>query len=75
MFYSRRGKFSVVRKCVKKDTGEEYAAKIIKFDEETVKFAVREYDLMVSGRLNHKGLVQLHEAYIVRKYLVLIMEL
>eukprot|EP00112_Aurelia_sp_Birch-Aquarium-sp1_P007115 Seg1777.2 transcript_id=Seg1777.2/GoldUCD/mRNA.D3Y31 product=Obscurin protein_id=Seg1777.2/GoldUCD/D3Y31 len=70
-----RGKFSVVKLCTNKDTGEEFAAKIIKFDDETVKFAVREYDLMASGKMNHKGCVQLHEAYLVRKYLILILEL
>jgi len=70
-----RGKFSVVKRCTHKDTGEEYAAKIIKFDDETVKFAVREYDIMASGKMDHKGLVQLHEAYLVRKYLILILEL
>lgn len=70
-----RGKFSVVKKCVHKKTGEEYAAKIIKFDDETVKFAVREYDVMNSGKMHHKGLVQLHEAFLVRKYLILILEL
>merc|ERR1712157_182106 len=31
--------------------------------------------LMKSGKLNHKGLVQLHEAYMVRKYLILILDL
>ncbi|XP_065051708.1 myosin light chain kinase, smooth muscle-like isoform X2 [Rhopilema esculentum] len=70
-----RGKFSVVKHCVHKKTGEEFAAKIIKFDDETVKFAVREYDLMASGKMDHRGLVQLHEAYLVRKYLILILEL
>ena len=70
-----RGKFSVVKHCVHKETGEEYAAKIIKFDDETVKFAVREYDVMVGGKMESKGLVQLHEAYLVRKYLVLVLEL
>ena len=58
-----------------KETGEEYAAKIIKFDDETVKFAVREYDIMACGKMDHKGLVQLHETYLVRKYLILILEL
>jgi len=69
------GKFAVVKQCTHKETGEEFAAKIIKFDDETVKFAVREYDLMASGKMGHKGVVQLHEAYLVRKYLILILEL
>merc|ERR1719516_265866 len=43
------------------------------FDDDT-RFAVREFDLMKSGKLNHKGLVQLHEAYMVRKYLILILD-
>merc|ERR1712180_26863 len=47
---------------------------MIYFDDDT-RFAVREFDLMKSGKLNHKGLVQLHEAYMVRKYLILIMDL
>merc|ERR1711931_85178 len=46
---------------------------MIYFDDDT-RFAVREFDLMKSGKLNHKGLVQLHEAYMVRKYLILILD-
>merc|ERR1719244_1653398 len=46
---------------------------MIYFDYHT-RFAVREFDLMKSGKLNHKGLVQLHEAYMVRKYLILILD-
>ena len=61
--------------CTKKADGSKYAAKIIKFDSDTLKFAIREYDMMTSGRVNHLGLAQLHEAYVVRKYLILIMEL
>lgn len=70
-----RGKFAVVKKCKSKTTGKEYAAKIIKFEEDTAKFAIREYDLMVDPKFQHPGLVKLHEAYLVRKYLILIMEL
>lgn len=78
-----RGKFSVVKKVTHKTTNEIYVAKIIKFDSESLKFAVREYDLMagfkVKDKVNklsgHPGLVELHEAYCVRKYLILIMEL
>merc|ERR1712168_1408387 len=46
---------------------------MIYFDDDT-RFAVREFDLMKSGKLNHKGRVQLHEAYMVRKYLILILD-
>lgn len=70
-----RGKFAVVREVVGKTNGQKYAAKIIKFDSDSIKFAIREYDMMVGGKLDSKGTVKLHEAYLVRKYLILIMDL
>lgn len=70
-----RGKFAVVQEVVSKTSGTKYAAKIIKFDSDSIKFAIREYDLMVSGKLDSKGTVKLQEAYLVRKYLVLILDL
>jgi len=70
-----RGKFSVCRKAKSKTDGAEYAAKIIKFDSDSTKFAVREYDLMNGGKMDHAALVKLHEAFLVRKYLILIMDL
>jgi len=70
-----RGKFSVVKKVTCKSTGKAYAAKIIKFDDVSLKFAIREYDLMASGKLAHKSIPELHEAYLVRKYLIIIMTL
>ena len=56
-------------------TGAKFAAKIIKFDAGSLKFAIREYDIMTSGKMNHKAIAQLHEAYLVRKYLIIIMDL
>ena len=69
------GKFSVVKEAISKKNGAKYAAKIIKFDADSLKFAIREYDIMTSGKMGHSQLVQLHEAYLVRKYLILIMDL
>merc|ERR1712142_688806 len=77
-----RGKFSVVKKATCKKTGKTYAAKIIRFDEENIRYAIREYDLM-SGNLQKleenetlkRSLPFLHETYLVRKYLILIMDL
>jgi len=68
------GKMAEVKVATSKLDGKKYAAKCIYFDDD-VKFAIREYDLMVGGKLKHKGLVQLHEAFMVRKYLIVIMEL
>jgi len=72
-----RGKFSVVKKVTCKTTNKEYAAKIIKFDDLSIKFAIREYDLMVEKLppLENKSLPQVHETYLVRKYLIIIMTL
>lgn len=77
-----RGKFSVVKKVTCKKTNKVYAAKIIRFDEDTLKFAMREYDIMVgkmhdlkNNDIARKSLPELHEAYLVRKYLIIIMTL
>jgi serine/threonine protein kinase len=68
------GKFAVCRYVTHKVTGEKYAAKIIKYDSDSLKFAIREFDFMKEMDMSHPGLVPLHEAYICRKYLILIME-
>jgi len=68
------GKMATVKEATSKVDGKVYAAKMIYFDDDT-RFAMREYDLMKSGKMVHKGLVNLHEAYMVRKYLILIMDL
>lgn len=70
-----RGKFSVVKYCTSKKDGSKYAAKIIKFDSESLKFAIREYDVMSNDKMKYERLVQMHEAYLVRKYLIIIMDL
>jgi len=68
------GKFAVTRYCTHKISGEKYAAKMIKYDTDTLKFAIREFDFMKELDMTHPGLVKLHEAYLVRKYLIPIME-
>lgn len=68
------GKFAVVRHVTHKITGDKFAAKIIKYDSDTLKFAIREFDFMKELEFGHPGLVPLHEAYLCRKYLILIME-
>jgi len=71
------GKFSIVKKVTHKQTGKQYAAKIIKFDDTSLQYAIREYDLMASGKLTlDSGKTPvLQEAYLVRKYLIIIMTL
>jgi len=72
------GKFSVVKKCTNKKTGQHYAAKIIRYDSDTLKFAIREYEMMKLDKhslVDRAGTVKLHDAYLVRKYLIIIMDL
>lgn len=68
------GKFAVVRYVTHKISGDKYAAKIIKYDKDTLKFAIREFDFMKELDFNHAGLVKMHETYLVRKYLIIVME-
>jgi len=68
------GKMAKVTAVKHRVEGKDYAAKMIYFDDD-IKFAVREFEHMVSGKLNHKGLAQLKEGWIVQKYLIIIMEL
>jgi len=77
-----KGKFAITRRCVHKLEGTTHAAKIIKFDSDSLKFAIREYDFMKTLKLDHSGdapvhpgLVELKEAYLVRRYLILIMDI
>jgi len=76
------GKLSVVKEVRKKTTGENFVAKIIYYDDD-VKFAEREYKLMmgISERgkeikdfFDHPLFVKIHEAFLLRKYMVIIME-
>jgi len=69
------GKMATVTRVVSKTDGKEYAAKKIYFDDD-VTFAKREYDMMKNEMPKDcKGIVHLHAAYIVRKYLILIIDL
>jgi serine/threonine protein kinase len=68
------GKFAITKYCTHKISGDKFAAKCIKYDSDSIKFAVRELDFMRELDMSHPGLVKLHEAYIVRKYLILIMD-
>jgi serine/threonine protein kinase len=74
MLFPCRGKFAVTKYCTHKISGDKFAAKCIKYDSDSIKFAVRELDFMRELDMSHPGLVKLHEAYIVRKYLILIMD-
>lgn len=71
------GKFSMVKKVTHKLEDQEFAAKIIYFDEEdALKFPQRELAIMQSDAFKKcTGVAQLKEAYVVRKYVIIIMDL
>lgn len=57
----------------KKDTNEVFAAKWIKVSSQTRADILQEVEIM--GKLNHRRLVGLYDAYEVTRSIVLIMEL
>jgi serine/threonine protein kinase len=69
------GKFARVVKVTRKEDGQVFAAKCIKYDSESLKFALREYDIMINEKFQHSALVKFHDAFIVQKYLILIIDL
>ena len=72
-----RGRFATVKECRCKRSGKHYAAKIIRYQKDfpNIEFAIGEYDLMLSGLIDHKALPKLREAWVVRKYVILVMDL
>ena len=62
-----------MKKCTDKKTGETFAAKLVKYDEDTKEVTKKEFQIW--NGLSHPNLLVLHDAYLVRKYLVLISEM
>lgn len=58
-----------MKKVGSKHSGETYAAKMVKYDEDTVEVTKKEFE--VWKELDHPNLVLLHDAFFVRKYLIL----
>ncbi|XP_065656254.1 triple functional domain protein isoform X8 [Hydra vulgaris] len=68
-----RGRFSVVKRCVRKNTKEEFAAKIFRrrlISKETV-----ESEVAVMQSLNHAGVVKVFEIYEAPKSLIIIQQM
>lgn len=69
-----RGKFGIVKKCVDKATGREYAAKYIACNGKAARDEVL-HEIEVMNELNHKRLLRLEAAFDLGKEMVLVMEL
>lgn len=69
-----RGKFGIVKKCVDKATGREYAAKYIVCNRKAARDEVL-HEIEVMNELNHKRLLRLKAAFDLGKEMVLVMEL
>lgn len=56
-----KGAFSIVSKCTEKETGKEYAVKIIKTTRMTVRELIKlEREARINRKLDHNNIVQLH---------------
>ena len=56
-----KGAFSVVYKCIEKETGNEFAAKIIKTAAMSVRELIKlEREARINRKVEHENIVQLH---------------
>lgn len=68
-----RGAFAVIKKCYRlDDKHKRFAAKFVKYDDEALKILKREVAMI--QKWEHEKFIYLFDVYIVRKYVVLIME-
>ncbi|EDO49547.1 predicted protein, partial [Nematostella vectensis] len=66
------GKFAVVKGCQDVTTQKDFVAKLIRYDEEDREDAVQEFS--VHRGIDCNQVVRLHNAFLLRSYLVLIMD-
>ncbi|CAM4600906.1 unnamed protein product [Lepidochelys kempii] len=69
----KRGRFSIVKQCREKLSGNAQAAKIIPYRQEDKQAVLQEYQVL--RKLHHTNIVQLQGAYVSPRHLVLILEL
>jgi len=70
-----RGVSSVVRRCVEKATGFEYAVKIVEYSDEALKVStLREIEIMkqIGGHLN---IIEIHDTFHSESFMFIVMEL
>ncbi|XP_066264221.1 striated muscle preferentially expressed protein kinase-like [Branchiostoma lanceolatum] len=67
-----RGRYAVVKKCVDIITSKEYASKVVPITPVNRLEKLREYEAL--SKLKHSKVLELHDAFITSKYLILVCE-
>ncbi|TPP61018.1 Calcium/calmodulin-dependent protein kinase (CaM kinase) II [Fasciola gigantica] len=71
-----RGAFGFVRRCIKTDTGVEYAAKLINIKGiSRSELRTVEYEAEICRSLRHTNIVQLHDSFYSGEYFIMILDL
>ena len=74
LFFSNRGRFSVIKRCLDNKTKKPYVAKLIKYDDDTdLEDTLQEFEIQRS--IKGDKVVILRDAFLMRRYLVLVMDL
>lgn len=69
-----RGRFAVVKRCLDAKTKKPYLAKIIKYDDDADRDeSLQEFEIL--RKVKSDKIVMLRDAFLMRKYIVLIMDL
>ena len=70
---SFRGRFSLVKKCIEKASGREFAAKLVK--KRVLETEMVENEIAILRVLNHPSLCKIYGTYDTPKNLILVLEL
>ena len=69
-----RGRFAVVKRCLDAKTKKPYVAKIIKYDDDADRDeSLQEFEIL--RKVKSDKIVMLRDAFLMRRYIVLIMDL
>ena len=69
-----RGRFAVVKRCLDAKTKKPYVAKIIKYDDDADRDeSLQEFEIL--RKVKSDKIVMLRDAFLMRKYIILIMDL
>lgn len=74
LLFHHRGRFSVIKRCLDAKTKKPFVAKIIKYEDDTDREdTLQEFDIHRS--IKGDKVVMLRDAFLMRRYLVLVMDM